>query len=127
MKHIKTPRPIYLLLPLIAGIILCAHILQVQKQGTEIAMAKSSAIDYDNNSKEGQNFLTQFSYGLPAKHLEPFLLFMLGTSILSVVTGINLLRSRKVAFPVHSVKPADLVNQPKVGAQKSPNHKNEAA
>jgi hypothetical protein len=127
MKHIKTPSPIYLLLPLIAGIIFCACILQVQKQGTEIAMAKSNAIDYDNNSKEGQNFRTEFSYGLPAKHFEPFLLFMLGTIILSIVTGINLLRSRKVAFPLHSVNPADLINQTKVGAQKSPNHKNEAA
>ena len=127
MKHIKTPSPIYLLLPLIAGIIFCAHILQVQKQDTEIAMAKTSAVDYDTNSKEGQNLLTEFSYGLPAKHFEPFLLFMLGTTILSVVTGINLLRARKVAFPAHSVTPADLINQPKVGAQKSPNRKNEAA
>jgi hypothetical protein len=127
MKHIKTLSPIYLLLPLIAGIIFCAHILEVQKQGTEIAMAKSSAIDYDNNLKEGQNFPTEFAYGLQAKHFEPFLLFMLGTIILSIVTGINLLRSRKIAFPAHSVNPADLINQSKVGVQKSPSHKNAAA
>jgi hypothetical protein len=127
MKYVKAPRSICLLLFLIAGIAFFAHIVQTQKQDAEIAMAKSNAIHYDSPSKEGPNFLTEFSNGLPAGHVEPLLLFMLGTILLSVVTGINMLRSRKVEFPLPSVKQANLPGQPEFGAQKSSTQKNEAA
>jgi hypothetical protein len=127
MIYKKTISSIYLFLLIFAGMVFSSHAEQTQKQDVEIAMAKNSAVDYDKQSKETQNFLTDFSYGLPATHFEPFLLFMLGTILLSIVTGINLFRSRKLGFPLHSVSPADLTSQPKVGAQKSPTQKNEAA
>ena len=130
MKYRNIRNSISLLLFFVSGMIfpvVFTYAEQAHMQNAEIAMAKSSAVDYDNRSKEGQSLLSEFSFGLPMTRFEPFLLFILGTILLSIVTGINLLRARKVEFPMHSVHQGDLTKSLKFGAPKSPSKKNKAA
>jgi hypothetical protein len=130
MKHTKTSSSTFIFLLLVAGIIFSIFSVQAgQEQAPEadIALAKSSVVDHNSSSKEGQKFFSEVSYPLPTTHFEPLLLFMLGTILLSIVTGINLLRARKIEFPLHSVGQAKLSGQTKFGGRTPPADNNEAA
>jgi hypothetical protein len=130
MKYRKTSNPTFILLLIIAGIFFPAFSViagQASQPDAEVVMAKGNVVDYENRSKEGQKFLSELSYLLPTTHFEPLVLFLLGTTILSIVTGINLLRSRKMGFPLNSAPQADLPGQLNMNPRKSPVEKNEAA
>jgi hypothetical protein len=129
MKHKKTRSSTFIFLLLVAGIIFSIFSVkagQGQHSDAEIAMAKTSVVDPTSSSKEGQKFFSEVSYPLPTTHFEPMLLFMLGTILLSIVTGINLLRARKIEFPLHSVGQADLPGPAQFGGRKPSADKNEA-
>jgi hypothetical protein len=126
----KTGNPTFILLLLIAGILISvspADAEQASAQNAELVIAKSSVADHSNHSKEGQKTLSEFFYPLPTTQFEPLLLLLLGTVLLSIVTGINLLRSRKLGFPLHSPPQREVPGQAAFGARKSPAEKNEAA
>lgn len=128
MKHKKTSSSTIIFLLLVAGIIFSIFSVQAgQQTDAKLAMAKSSVVDHNSSSKEGQKYFSEVYYPLPTTHFEPLLLFMLGTILLSIVTGINLLRARKIEFPLHSGGQADLPGQAKFGGRKPSADKNEAA
>ncbi len=104
MKIKKKASHFFILFLIIVGIISSVRAMQSQKQDLQTAMAKSSAIDFDSRSKGVQESLINFSYRLPVAHFEPLLLLVLGTFLLSIVTGINIFRARKVGFQVNSAR-----------------------
>jgi hypothetical protein len=130
MKHTKTSSSTFIFLLLVAGIIFSIFSVQAgqgQAPEAKIALAKSSVVDPNSGSEEGQKFFPEVSYPLSTTHFEPLLLFMLGTILLSIVTGINLLRARKIEFPFHSVGQGKLSGQTKFGGRTPPADKNGAA
>lgn len=127
MKFKKTASHLFILLLITVGIISFARAVQSQQPELQTALAKSSAIDYDSGTKERLGSLIDFSYRLPMAHFEPLLLFVLGTVLLSIVTGINIFRARKVSFQAHSASPTSLGSRAKFRARKTSSEKNEAA
>jgi hypothetical protein len=119
MKFRKTSSNLYILLLITIGIFSSVRAMQSSKQEIETVMAKSSAVDYDSSAKDRQGALLDISYRLPMTHFEPLLLFVFGTVLLSIVTGVNIFRSRKIGFHLHSTSQASLESQQKFRARGS--------
>jgi hypothetical protein len=95
-----------------AGIILSVYALLLQKQVITVAFAKSrTAISAIGPLKADQDYLTAFFYP-QTTHVEPLLLLMLGTGLLSIVTGIKMIRSRRLRLPLKSTTPATTADLP---------------
>jgi hypothetical protein len=127
MKSRKTVNHFYILLLIIVGIISSVRAVQSQKQDLQIAPVKSSAIDYNTRAKESPDYLIELSHPLSITHFEPLLLFALGTVLLSIVTGVNIFRARKVSFQVNSASQASPRNHQKLRPQGSRAKNNGAA
>jgi putative Mn2+ efflux pump MntP len=128
MKFLKTTSPFYSFLLLIfitVGILFSARAKQPLPQDLQIAMAKTKTID--NPAQESRDYGKEFSFALPLTHFEPLLLFMLGTVLLSIVTGVNLLRSGKINWHLHSHHQTGLRSQQKFRAPTAKAGKNKAA
>ena len=127
MKPRKTSSYLYILFLISIGTFSSVRAMESAQQEVETAMVKSSTIDYDTTSKESQDSLIDFSYRLPLTHFEPLLLLVLGTVLLSIVTGVNIFRSRKVGLHLNSATQASLGSHRKFRARESRGKNNEAA
>jgi hypothetical protein len=128
MKFLKTDSPFYSFLLLVfitIGIIISVRAKPPLQQDLQIAMANNTALD--NHPQEGREYSKELSYALPLAHFEPLLLLMLGTVLLSIVTGVNLLRSRKINWHLHSNSQTTLQSRQKFGAPTAKAKKDSAA
>jgi hypothetical protein len=119
MKFKKTSSNLYILLLITIGIFSSVRAMQSSKQEMETIVAKSSAVDYDSSANDRQGALIDFSYRLPVTHFEPLLLFVFGAVLLSIVTGVNIFRSRKIGFHLNSASQASLESHQKFRARGS--------
>ncbi|MBI3652039.1 MAG: hypothetical protein HY231_13545 [Acidobacteria bacterium] len=126
MKFISTKRPYLLLLLFIlisVGIIFSLRAKSSAHHTVQIAMAKNHQLTYEPRATETQDL----PLPLPVTHFEPLLLFVLGTLLLSIVTGINLIRSRKSGLRLHTGTSASLESRRKFATRHHRVKKNSAA
>jgi hypothetical protein len=130
MKYQKTNSPFYLFLLLIfltIGTIFSVRTKPTAPQEVQLALAKSNTLQYDDGVQEDRDYGKELSYLVPLIHFEPLLLFMLGTLLLSIVTGVNLVRARKIGLHLHSHSQANLQSHQKFRARNARSRKDSAA
>lgn len=95
-KPLLFPTVFFLLTLITVGLISAARAEALPEHGAQTATAKANTFEADSRAKESRDYASELSARSPLGHFEPLLLLLLGTLLLSVVTGVNFVRSRRL-------------------------------